>query len=97
MSVTPAATAGLTSALPGVSAKAGAGTSTDNIFSKLVQDADAQNRMADEQFAKFATGQSEGMHQVVLTAAKADLSFRLVLELRNKLMDSYQEIMRMQV
>ena len=97
MSVTPAVQAGLNSALPSVSAKAGAGTSTDNIFSKLVQDADTQNKLADDEFKKLANGQSEGLHQVVLSAAKADLSFRLVLELRNKLMDSYQEIMRMQV
>jgi flagellar hook-basal body complex protein FliE len=32
-----------------------------------------------------------------LAVAQADLSFRLILELRNRLSEAYQEIMRMQV
>lgn len=46
---------------------------------------------------QLATGQSDSVQDVVLAAAKADLAFRFVLEVRNKLVDTYQEIMRMQV
>ena len=97
MAITPAAISSISQALPATSAKATAASSSDNLFAKLIKDADQQNKLADEQFQKMANGQSDGLHNVVLGAAKADLSFRLVLELRNKLMDSYQEIMRMQV
>lgn len=98
MSVVPvASTSGISSALPNAMAKTGIGKADDNVFAKLVKGANHQQLAADEQMEKLAAGESDGLHQVILTAAKADLSFRLVLELRNKLMDSYQEIMRMQV
>ena len=44
----------------------------------------------------LATGEVENVHDVVLAVAEADLAFRLILEIRNKLLDTYQEIMRMQ-
>ena len=97
MAITPAALSSISQALSATSAKAGTGNSSGNLFSKLINDANQQNKLADQQFQNMANGQSEGLHQVVVGAAKADLSFRLVLELRNKLMDSYQEVMRMQV
>ena len=97
MAITPAALSSISQALSTTSAKAGPGNSSGNLFSKLINDANQQNKLADQQFQNMANGQSEGLHQGVVGAAKADLSFRLVLELRNKLMDSYQEVMRMQV
>jgi flagellar hook-basal body complex protein FliE len=45
----------------------------------------------------LATGQAQDLHTVALAVAQADLSFRLILELRNRLSEAYQEIMRMQV
>ncbi len=46
---------------------------------------------------QLATGKSDDIQNVVVSMAKADLTFRLVLEIRNRLIESYQEIMRMQV
>ncbi|MCA9057292.1 MAG: flagellar hook-basal body complex protein FliE, partial [Planctomycetaceae bacterium] len=37
------------------------------------------------------------IHDVVLTTAKANLAFQLVMEIRNRLITSYQEVMRMQM
>ena len=56
--------------------------------------ADATANKAIEQ---LATGQADNLHSVSLAVAQADLSFRLVLELRNRLTEAYQEVMRMQV
>ncbi len=52
---------------------------------------------ADAAVEQLATGQTDNVNDVVLSMAKADLSFRLVLEIRNRLIESYQEIMRMQI
>ena len=45
----------------------------------------------------MATGQTDNLHQVLLQMAQADLSFHLVLEIRNRLTEAYQEIMKMNV
>ena len=45
----------------------------------------------------FATGDVKNVHDVIIAMEKADISFNLMLEIRNKLIQSYQEIMRMQV
>jgi flagellar hook-basal body complex protein FliE len=45
----------------------------------------------------LATGEAEDLHTVSIAVAQADLSFRLILELRNRLSDALQEVTRMQV
>jgi flagellar hook-basal body complex protein FliE len=88
--------AGTAAAKPGVPAKAGTLTFSDAI-SNLLKDVNAQQLAADNAVQQMITGQADSVHDVVLSVAKADLAFRLVLEIRNRLMDSYQEVMRMQV
>ncbi|OZG74847.1 flagellar hook-basal body complex protein FliE [Hahella sp. CCB-MM4] len=45
----------------------------------------------------LATGEAENIHQVMIALDKAQLSMSLVVEVRNKLLESYQDIMRMSV
>ncbi|MBI3408772.1 MAG: flagellar hook-basal body complex protein FliE [Planctomycetes bacterium] len=52
---------------------------------------------ADTAVRDLALGKTDNIHNVLLSVAKADLTFRLVLEIRNKLTEALQEIMRMQV
>jgi flagellar hook-basal body complex protein FliE len=52
---------------------------------------------ADQAVRDFALGRTDGLHEVMLQVAQADLSFHLILEMRNRLTDAYQEIMKMQV
>jgi flagellar hook-basal body complex protein FliE len=68
-----------------------------DVVSRFIGDANAQQLQLDQVTERFATGQTDNVHEVVVAAAKADLSFRLVLEIRNRLIESYQEIMRMQM
>ena len=42
-------------------------------------------------------GKSENIHQAMATAEEAKLSFQLMIEIRNRLLDSYKEIQRLQV
>jgi len=52
---------------------------------------------ADELMRDFALGQNQNLHDVILAAEKADLSLQFTLQMRNKIVDAYQEIMRMQI
>lgn len=52
---------------------------------------------SDKQNALLAAGRIEDVSQVVIAAQKADIAMQLTLQLRNKAMTAYQEIMRMQV
>lgn len=46
---------------------------------------------------KLAAGEDIELHQVMLAMQEADIAFQVALQTRNKLVDAYQEIMRMQV
>ena len=46
--------------------------------------------------SKFATDDTD-LHSVMLALEKADLSFQMMMQVRNKFVQAYQEIMRMQV
>ncbi len=73
------------------------GTQFAQVITQLIQDVNDQQLSADQSVRDLITGEADSVHGVVLSAAKADLAFRMVLEIRNRLVDSYQEIMRMQV
>ena len=45
----------------------------------------------------MVTGKATEVHDVMIAAKEAQLAFELLLEVRNKLLESYQEIMRLQV
>jgi flagellar hook-basal body complex protein FliE len=55
------------------------------------------NAAADAAVRDLATGNAQDLHTVSLAVAQADLSFRLILEMRNRLADAFQEVTRMQV
>ena len=46
---------------------------------------------------RFLSGEGEELHHVAMAAQKAELSFDLFMQVRNKVVSAYQEIMRMQV
>ena len=46
---------------------------------------------------KFLTGENEELHTTILATQKAELAFELGLQVRNKVVDAYQEIMKMQM
>ncbi|AUS96323.1 flagellar hook-basal body complex protein FliE [Clostridium thermosuccinogenes] len=45
----------------------------------------------------FAAGKTDNIHEVVIAAAKADIALQFTLQIRNKILDAYNEIMRMQI
>ncbi len=46
---------------------------------------------------KLATGELENIHEAMIAAEKADVALQLTMKIRNKILDAYNEIMRMQI
>jgi flagellar hook-basal body complex protein FliE len=78
-----------------------AGLDTDKTFGetlkKFVDDVNDLQVQADESIEKLATGEITDVHQVMLAVDEANTAMEFMLEIRNKIVDAYQEIMRMQV
>jgi flagellar hook-basal body complex protein FliE len=74
-----------------------AGSGFMKLLDGLLQQVNSSQGVADQAVRDLATGRTDNLHGVLLSVAKADLSFRLFLEIRNRLTDALQEIMRMQV
>jgi flagellar hook-basal body complex protein FliE len=68
-----------------------------DVVEKLLGEANAGQIQADQAIREMATGQADNLHDVMLAVAKADLAFRTILEVRNRLTEAYQEVMRMQL
>jgi flagellar hook-basal body complex protein FliE len=76
---------------------AAAGGSFQQILGQVLGPVADTNAKADQAIQALATGQADDLHTVSLAVAQADLAFRMLLELRNRLTEAYQEVMRMQV
>jgi flagellar hook-basal body complex protein FliE len=70
-------------------------------FATLLQQSlervDGLQHEADAAARAFALGQAPSVHDTMIAMEKADLSLRLTTKVRNKVVEAYQEIMRMQV
>ncbi|MFP4528268.1 MAG: flagellar hook-basal body complex protein FliE [Candidatus Kapaibacterium sp.] len=60
-------------------------------------DVNSLQKDSTEQTERFIKGEPVDIHDVMITAQKAKTSFQLLMELRNKGLDLYREVMRMQV
>ncbi len=57
----------------------------------------ATQAQADSAIAGASVGQTSDLQQVVLAVEKANMAIQMSVQVRNKVVDAYQEIMRMQV
>jgi flagellar hook-basal body complex protein FliE len=55
------------------------------------------NNNAGAAVQKFLSGQNEDLHTVVLATQQSEMAFQLGLQVRNKVVSAYQEIMKMQL
>jgi flagellar hook-basal body complex protein FliE len=68
-----------------------------NVLGRMVEEVSAKQGASNNAVAALQSGQNVSLHQAVIAMEEANLSFQLMIEVRNKLLDSYQELMRMQV
>ncbi|MGK5090617.1 flagellar hook-basal body complex protein FliE [Deltaproteobacteria bacterium TL4] len=66
-------------------------------FEQLLQAVNHQQLTAETKQTEFLTTSKKDIHGTMIALEKADLSLQLMLQVRNKLMAAYEEIMRMQV
>jgi len=52
---------------------------------------------ADTSVQKLASGQNKDVHNTMIAMEKAGVAFQLTMQVRNKMLEAYQEVMRMQV
>lgn len=86
--------------LQGTGAATSAAQTGSNFASALetaIQSVEQPARQADQTIQSFLNGEGEELHNVALSVQRASLAFDLGLQIRNKVVSAYQEIMRMQV
>ena len=68
----------------------------DQLKNAMTEVNDLQTRR-ETMVEQMVTGEATEVHDVMIAAKESQLAFELLLEVRNKLLESYQEIMRMHV
>jgi flagellar hook-basal body complex protein FliE len=66
-------------------------------FSQILASLSGSSANADDAVSKLATGQDNDLHDVMLSVESEGLAFDLAVQIRNRLVDAYSEIFRMQV
>lgn len=68
-----------------------------SMFEDAIKDVVDTDQQVNIDAQQLATGNSDNLHQYSIDIAKAQLSVDLLVELRNKALDSYSEVMRMSI
>jgi flagellar hook-basal body complex protein FliE len=76
----------------------GQGQSTfSDVLGRMVSEVNAKQAAATDAVSALLSGQNVPLHQAMIAMEEASVSFQLMAEVRNKLLESYQELMRMQL
>ena len=68
-----------------------------SFLENAIHEIDGTMRSASSEQTKVMTGETNNLHQAMISMQEASVAFSLMVEVRNKLVESYQELMRMQV
>lgn len=76
------------------------GSKDSSFLMELERSVDEVNgllREADRKSTELVTGKSENLHGAMITMEKAETALKLLVQIRNKAIEAYHEVMRMQV
>jgi flagellar hook-basal body complex protein FliE len=76
--------------------EAAGGSSFQSILGDLVKQVDELQSDANRSIEGLVTGETKNIHDVSVRVAEAGIAFDLMMEVRNKLLDAYQQISQMQ-
>jgi flagellar hook-basal body complex protein FliE len=94
--ITPIAPAGIPLIQPTIPGKSSAGA-FQSVLSEAIGRVEQFQQNSQTAIGKFLSGEDEEVHKVALATQQAELSFDLFLQVRNKVVAAYQEVMRMQM
>ena len=83
--------------MPGVGAPAAGAPSFKDTLTSFMKDVNNLQDKADVSIQKMAAGQITDVHQVMESVEEANTAFNMMMEIRNKVMDAYQEVMRIRL
>ena len=70
-------------------------------FKKLLQNnlnkVNEMQLLSHQESIKFATGESDNLHELMITLEEAKLALQVAVDVRNKILEAYQEILRMKI
>jgi flagellar hook-basal body complex protein FliE len=72
-------------------------SSGGQFIGELVNKVNEFQQQSDAAVQKLVTGESRGLHEVMMAMEKSSISFQFMTQVRNKALEAYQEVMRMQV
>jgi flagellar hook-basal body complex protein FliE len=87
----------IAAALPVTSASAASGASFQSVLQNAVNNVENSSAQADAAVSNYLSGGNQEIHSMVLATQNADLNFEMFMQVRNKVVSAYEEIMRMQV
>ena len=82
---------------PGNAATAAAGGDFGHWFNQQLSQVNGQMLQVDHEMQTLAVGGTQSLHQFMIHMEQTKLSFQLMAQVRNRLLEAYQEVMRMQV
>lgn len=90
---------GIDKAFPsvGTATSAGPAEGAGKFFSELVSKVNDLQTQSDKAIQGLASGENKNLHEVMISMEKASISFQFMSSVRNKALEAYQEVMRMQV
>ncbi len=74
-----------------------AAKSIANTFEKMFDEVNNDQMVAEKKVAEMATSKTKDISGTMIAMEKADVSLKMLMAVRNKIVNAYQEIMRMQV
>ncbi len=96
--ISPISGVPLTGAIRPIAGAAGAsGNAFQDVLSSAIQKVESTGNEASASIERFLGGEGEDLHTTVLAAQRAQLSFDMFQQVRNKVVGAYQEIMKMQL
>jgi flagellar hook-basal body complex protein FliE len=81
----------------GTSSTEAAGSQFKDVLGSAIEEVEGARANATESVNQFLSGQGEDLHSTILASQRADLEFQMFLQVRNKVVSAYQEIMKMQM
>lgn len=79
------------------SAQKAKGPAFGSILAQSIREVEGAGALANQAVSRFLAGDTSEIHDVAIATQKAELSFEIFLQTRNKLVQAYQEVMRMQI